>query len=739
MEWFYNGELGFKIYRSTDNISYSLIDTISAGATKYNDMNLVPGQIYYYFVSAYDADTESFTSIAFATVFDITDLTWTLWLETKIPSLFQSSGGSAAESADDPIGEWQDQSGNGNHFVQATAGDKPSLQFINEIPVVRFSGDFLEHTTKTTWKFLNDGSPHTIIILFRTTDDADAPYGLMGNSAMLSTNIGFGIYWDNRSSSSPNTRYIWHTIFRGVSGSLAYDGTTAQNYITNQKWGILELSHQYGLAGNDGEVYYEGHQFTRDSLITLPNSTPSLDIQIGATGNDVFPANIDIVAIGIAPSILSSSDRQKIRDYLDGRYAGLFDYKHDSFVDKQLIGDKTGVLFNDIAVLSKHSGNPIFPNGTNLDTWDVDKHYVSVELNAGVYHAWYTGVDSSEGLYPCYATSNNGLTWTKPNLGLVSYGGDSNNNILLSEGVFFNAVVPDPTADFLGIAEENGVTNGTFVYVGSDRTTWSLAKTIVSGGIDNARDEGRAIVKRLSDYIAYSIRGHSSQIRSVRAFKSRTDDPTGDWDVAIDIAAFKAGGATTQFYGVSLVIVDDLFYALAYRYNSNTEKIYRVDLYVSRNGLEFTLIKEGILAVGDDGDWDDGMIFFGSSVIRDGDTWKLYYSGSPKLHNEDVPRDTRIGYASVPYERFGGISGTGTLTTIVVNITGTLEVNITGTLEVELLDMDGNVITNFSRNDCDSIPEGYNQTVTWNSSAPPTQAVKIKFYLTNAILWSWSI
>jgi hypothetical protein len=74
--------------------------------------------------------------------------------------------------------------------------------------------------------------------------------------------------------------------------------------------------------------------------------------------------------------------------------------------------------------------------------------YSTVMYVEGVYHLWYP---SRGGI--CYARSQDGITWEKPNLGLTSYKGTRKNNIVLghgasgikkvsSEGVVFY----DPTA-----------------------------------------------------------------------------------------------------------------------------------------------------------------------------------------------------------------------------------------------------------------------------------------------------
>jgi hypothetical protein len=66
--------------------------------------------------------------------------------------------------------------------------------------------------------------------------------------------------------------------------------------------------------------------------------------------------------------------------------------------------------------------------------------YSSVLWDNGSYHLWYHAMDSqlwhtSPGAGAiCYATSDDGITWHKPDLGLVEYEGSTRNNIVVGHG-----------------------------------------------------------------------------------------------------------------------------------------------------------------------------------------------------------------------------------------------------------------------------------------------------------------
>lgn len=73
--------------------------------------------------------------------------TWTppascvLWLESNYGLYQERSGPSTPANADnDPVGTWQDQSGNGNHFTAASDGERPYLDTSGAFPVIQWDG-----------------------------------------------------------------------------------------------------------------------------------------------------------------------------------------------------------------------------------------------------------------------------------------------------------------------------------------------------------------------------------------------------------------------------------------------------------------------------------------------------------------------------------------------------------------------------------------------------------------------
>ena len=81
--------------------------------------------------------------------------------------------------------------------------------------------------------------------------------------------------------------------------------------------------------------------------------------------------------------------------------------------------------------------------------WDAfNLIYYSIAKDGDVYKIWYQAYDKDQwgaGIpRMCYAVSQDGLNWEKPNLGLVEYNGSKDNNIVLKEQSKLGYVFIDP-------------------------------------------------------------------------------------------------------------------------------------------------------------------------------------------------------------------------------------------------------------------------------------------------------
>ncbi len=118
--------------------------------------------------------------------------------------------------------------------------------------------------------------------------------------------------------------------------------------------------------------------------------------------------------------------------------------------------------------------------------WDAFRlTYFSVAEDEGVYKMWYQAYDAdqwSRGSKSrlCYAVSQDGLNWEKPNVGLVEYQGSKDNNILLeNKKLAYVFVDPHgaPEERYKTIYGYKRGTPGTQVGVSPDGIHWKLPDT----------------------------------------------------------------------------------------------------------------------------------------------------------------------------------------------------------------------------------------------------------------------
>ena len=159
-----------------------------------------------------------------------------------------------------------------------------------------------------------------------------------------------------------------------------------------------------------------------------------------------------------------------------------------------------------LGTVKKHTANPLFGEDK---PWEkrFDNLYGNVIFDEkdGLYRCWYSPfiIDHSAKDMPlaerdkkpydpppnremgiCYAVSRDGISWEKPNLGLVDFNGSTSNNIVWREphgaGIFKDAHDPDPKRRYKAIFA------GLKVSVSSDGLHWETP--LLCKGVDVAGD-----------------------------------------------------------------------------------------------------------------------------------------------------------------------------------------------------------------------------------------------------------
>ena len=234
---------------------------------------------------------------------------------------YQTVSGSAATADGNPVGEWQDQSGNGYHLAQSTSGNRPALKtnILNGHPVLRFDGsnDWLQAALASDWTFLHDGSDFLVLIVWQTTSASpNADFGLLDTGGMSTTDTGFALY---TTDTSPYFSTIRATVEKGV---IFNDAALAAPIPGSVSMGTLHITAVYRRAGGDLTIQNDGHWGGDDtSAYSSPDSgDPDAALTVGARRDGTFPLAGDIAEIIIYDTSVGASDYLRLLTYLQRRY-----------------------------------------------------------------------------------------------------------------------------------------------------------------------------------------------------------------------------------------------------------------------------------------------------------------------------------------------------------------------------------------------------------------------------------
>jgi hypothetical protein len=360
----------------------------------------------------------------------------------------------------------------------------------------------------------------------------------------------------------------------------------------------------------------------------------------------------------------------------------------------------------------RFEGNPVLRRG---EAGAVDAHgvqfYGSIIRDGGKYRMWYVAFDDqvdhavkSERWRAAYAESVDGVTWVKPELGLVDFRGSKKNNLVDVGGAwgFVNLKVIKDEADPDASRRYKMVTHvyfrhntrlGTLLpFVSADGLTWRPVKEVnpVKGEMrkqdllvpgfhlepacglyqwdgqyfltaQNAMPhthhyQGRVVrLHRSADFVNWSSTSTLAFVRDVQhaylgAGKSREGEQNHE-----GIAVWPRGNVLLGVYG---------------RWHGAAAwKDVSVDLgfVMSNDGHTFREPKHEwtLLERGKDGEWDQGGIIQGQGFENIGDQTFLYYGAwDPRATGGPEVKRGGVGIAALPRDRFADLmvdtSGEGT-------------------------------------------------------------------------------
>ncbi|MCK5527668.1 MAG: hypothetical protein KAJ05_11005 [Candidatus Latescibacteria bacterium] len=399
----------------------------------------------------------------------------------------------------------------------------------------------------------------------------------------------------------------------------------------------------------------------------------------------------------------------------------------------------------------------------------------------------------------CVAYSGDGLHWEKPGLGLYPYQGRTDTNMVLpcrpevtrydQMSVIYDARDPDPTrrwkmgvkhsgkglfvndpADprhaLIGPGPYEGA--GYYAYFSEDGLRWRQhPEPIMTDGWSLRREEWplRGVAENQS-VMFDSVR--NKFVAFVRIWDCRTGQP-GVWRARAICESDDFIHWTTprvlflpleddepglQFYSSNGWNYESMYLGLlrCYRFGS-THQVY-FQLVSSRDGIhwERAADRRPFIPNGSQGAVDGGYHSdFSNPPIRMGDELWFYY-GSTQFGKNVRPYIGGICLAKLRVDGFASMEGgvrTGSLVTRPLDFSGkTVTINVAprtgGSVVVEALDRHGGAIAGFGSQDALPVTgDGISVSVRWRDPADLAalqgRTVRLKFYLTNAGLYSFAI
>jgi hypothetical protein len=427
----------------------------------------------------------------------------------------------------------------------------------------------------------------------------------------------------------------------------------------------------------------------------------------------------------------------------------------------------------------KHPSNPVLRRGPagSADHGHAVL-YGTVMKQGDKFRMWYLGMVETEiksGQAPgwwrpmCYAESKDGVSWTKPNLGLVEFNGNKDNNICLIEGDPFSLTRvndflsilhepedPDPAKrykcafiahmpydDIKGGMSQVGVKErrvGAFVTATSaDGLTWKCVSDrpanaggerfevsslyrfgdfyyatgqLISpwswraDGSDTGRD---MLAYRSSDFVNWSRAKARSFIRPGQA----ANPPVTGQQMHMGAGLWNRGNVMVGLHGMWQDAAEKPPKGASWNLGVRVD----LGLLISNDGVHFREPVPGhkIIPRGAEGQWDDVAILQGHAFINEGDKTMIWYS---HWDTGGVLKNMEIGLATLRRDGFGYLSAkeedndahfitaASEANEIALNVDG---VTAEKALEVQLLDH------------LDRPLEGYEAKITTNSTSAVIQ------------------
>jgi len=388
---------------------------------------------------------------------------------------------------------------------------------------------------------------------------------------------------------------------------------------------------------------------------------------------------------------------------------------------------------------------------------------------------WHTPDSWEKHAYLCYAESQDGVHWVKPDLGIVEFEGSKDNNILM-KSVVDGTVFLDPNAPpekrYKLLSTLGPHKGGLRVSTSSDGIHFTMAeRSVVDWNPDS--QQNAFWDPNIRKYVAY-LRGRPEMGFEpknrlvVRAEMADVEDP---WDCTPEVVleTDASDPPDVDFYTNACVRypwAQDAYFMFPASYHHfppemGNDGLLDTSLAVSRDGIQWRRPDRGpYVPLGTAEAWDACFVMMGVGMVRQGDEIYQYYSGVDLTHGgtrrmEEAEREKwrrwgkigRVvqrldGFGSADAEYTGGWLVTPPLVFEGENLILNVNASAAGVLRVAITDAAGEAIPGFTIEECEEVMgNAVHHQVSWNGKADVSslagRPVRLRFEMRSCRLYAF--
>ena len=411
--------------------------------------------------------------------------------------------------------------------------------------------------------------------------------------------------------------------------------------------------------------------------------------------------------------------------------------------------------------------------------------FLTVREEQGKLRMWYICRDAQNQPNVAYAESTDGLHWTKPNLGIVEYAGNRDNNLVGLrdlEGVVFADPNTPPSQRYVYVTHIFG--KGIFRFHSPDGLHWTRdAEPIMKLGADTQIvtfwDPG------LQKYVLY-LRGWSrgadqklyrkvlrAEVPSLTTpldvgpsekslyLWGKDKPPVMNGELPTVFAADERDPPNSDVYNLSAqpYPLDPHWYvafpSFFRRERTNSQGKLEVQFAGSRDGIAWHRYdRVPYVSLGLAGSESENMVFMGTGLVVRGDEIWQYGTAYWSKHGDFEPRKSRTdgviyryvqrldGFVSLDFADEAGECRTAPVKVDGAHLMLNVDTGALGQLRVGLVDTDGKDISGYSVDDCEVVrTNSTHARVSWSGGSDLSQLagreVQLKLTGSRAKLYSF--